>query len=347
MPRSWRSEVPVGGTVSVPEQIDEAHDHGVKAWVDGIGAVVVGVLSVVQARINGQLALQVGSGTEAAVVSFGTGLLMIAIIVVLVASGRRGVARSPTRCAALAGFRSGRSSGGLGGATFVASQGLVVPATGVALFTVAVVAGLTANSLVADRFGVGPGGGGRSRCRVWWRRRSQWRASCWRSPASWATVTFTCAAHAGFRRRRGCGAAAGRQRQGCSDSGIAAARRPGELRRGFHRAAAHRWRDRGPATARRSSCPRRHGTSRCCGSAVRSALPSSWWLRSPCAGSEFWCSPCSPSSANSWAGGRGCRRPGARAHRRNGADSGCGADVHRSDPAGLLRQPPAAGTMTM
>ena len=77
----------------MPEQIDEAHDHGVKAWVDGIGAVVVGVLSVVQARINGQLALQVGSGTEAAVVSFGTGLLMIAIIVVLVASGRRGVAR--------------------------------------------------------------------------------------------------------------------------------------------------------------------------------------------------------------------------------------------------------------
>lgn len=142
----------------MPEQIDEAHDHGVKAWVDGIGAVVVGVLSVVQARINGQLALQVGSGTEAAVVSFGTGLLMIAIIVVLVASGRRGVARVAHSLRGAGRAPLWTFLGGLGGATFVASQGLVVPATGVALFTVAVVAGLTANSLVADRFGVGPGG---------------------------------------------------------------------------------------------------------------------------------------------------------------------------------------------
>ncbi|MFM2438876.1 MAG: hypothetical protein RLZ55_1701 [Actinomycetota bacterium] len=140
------------------DQIDQARDHGVKAWIDGIGAVLVGVLSVVQARINGELALQVGSGTEAAVISFATGLLMIAVIVAVVPSGRRGAARVGQALRGTPRTPLWTFLGGLGGATFVASQGLVVPATGVALFTVAVVAGLTANSLVADRLGVGPGG---------------------------------------------------------------------------------------------------------------------------------------------------------------------------------------------
>jgi transporter family-2 protein len=45
--------------------------------------------------------------------------------------------------------------GGVGGAMFVAAQGLVVPTLG-ALFTVAVVAGQTGNSLVADRLGWAP-----------------------------------------------------------------------------------------------------------------------------------------------------------------------------------------------
>lgn len=136
-----------------------AHDHGARILVDGSLAITVGLLSVVQSRINGELALRVGNGLEAAMLSFGGGLLLIAVIVAVVPSARHGVGRLR------AGLRPPRPSlrrwmllGGIGGATFVASQGLVVPVTGVALFTVAIVAGLTGNSLVADRLGVGPGG---------------------------------------------------------------------------------------------------------------------------------------------------------------------------------------------
>jgi transporter family-2 protein len=48
--------------------------------------------------------------------------------------------------------------GGLGGATLIASQSLTVPLLGVALFTVAVVAGQTGSSLGVDRSGLAPGG---------------------------------------------------------------------------------------------------------------------------------------------------------------------------------------------
>ncbi len=131
--------------------------HGARFWVDVVLAIVVGVLSVVQARINGALAVRVGSGTEAALWSFLTGLVIVLALIALTPSGRAGAARltREVRSRAIAPWLL---LGGLGGATFVASQGLVVPSTGVALFTVAVVAGLTGNSLVADRLGVGPGG---------------------------------------------------------------------------------------------------------------------------------------------------------------------------------------------
>lgn len=142
-------------TVVVPH---EPHDHGAKAVVDGAFALLVGLLAVVQARINGQLALVVGSGIEAAVWSFAIGLLVIIVVVAVVPSARAGVRRLyravvPTRMVPWWIFL-----GGLGGATFVASQGLVVPVTGVALFTIAVVAGQSANSLLVDKLGIGPGG---------------------------------------------------------------------------------------------------------------------------------------------------------------------------------------------
>lgn len=144
---------------SVVAQLDEPHDHGVRVFVDGASAVLVGLLAVLQARINAELAVTVGSGIEAAMFSFATGLVLIAFIVAAVPVARRGVARLW-----VAVTSTNRRMpwwtllGGLGGATFVASQGLAVPVTGVALFTVAVVAGQTGNSLLADRLGVGPGG---------------------------------------------------------------------------------------------------------------------------------------------------------------------------------------------
>jgi transporter family-2 protein len=48
--------------------------------------------------------------------------------------------------------------GGLGGALLVAAQGLTAAVLGVALFTVAVVAGQTVSGLILDRIGLAPGG---------------------------------------------------------------------------------------------------------------------------------------------------------------------------------------------
>jgi bacterial/archaeal transporter family-2 protein len=48
--------------------------------------------------------------------------------------------------------------GGLAGASFVAAQGITVGSLGVALFTVATVAGQTGMSLAVDRWGLGPTG---------------------------------------------------------------------------------------------------------------------------------------------------------------------------------------------
>ena len=121
-------------------------------------ALLVGVLVVVQSRINGELGHVVGNGLLAAVISFGSGLAILVVIVAL---------RRSTRTRLLQGLpaelRAGRLHwwqliGGLGGATLVASQGLTVPALGVALFTVLTVAGTTGSSLVVDRMGLGPGG---------------------------------------------------------------------------------------------------------------------------------------------------------------------------------------------
>ena len=117
---------------------------------DGSLAVLVGVLAVIQARINGQLAIRVGSGFEAAAISFGFGLVLILVVIACTPSARAGASRLISSI--------GVTTDTAASATFVASQGLVVPSLGVALFTVAVVAGQTGNSLVADRLGVGPGG---------------------------------------------------------------------------------------------------------------------------------------------------------------------------------------------
>lgn len=48
--------------------------------------------------------------------------------------------------------------GGMAGATYVIGQGAVVPVVGVAIFTISVVAGQSASSLLVDKYGLGPAG---------------------------------------------------------------------------------------------------------------------------------------------------------------------------------------------
>ncbi len=121
------------------------------------GAVLIGTLTALQARINGTLGAELGDGIVAAAVSFSSGLLILLVLSALIPEGRRGFARL------VGGIRS-RSIppwmllGGLAGALTVASQGLTVATIGVALFTVGFVAGQTFGGLVLDRVGYGPAG---------------------------------------------------------------------------------------------------------------------------------------------------------------------------------------------
>src|SRR5690349_22894943 len=126
------------------------------AWLALGGAVLVGIMTAVQARINGSLGLALGDGFTAAVISFGSGLVILVVLCAVLPEGRAGFRRL------MGGI--GRDIplwmliGGLAGALTVATQGLTVATIGVALFTVGVVAGQTVNGLVLDRVGYGPAG---------------------------------------------------------------------------------------------------------------------------------------------------------------------------------------------
>ncbi|MFD9486769.1 DMT family transporter [Streptomyces sp. NPDC059991] len=121
-------------------------------------AVFSGTLISLQARITGELAARLGGdGFTAAVISFGSGLAVLALGLLVLRKPRRGIGL------VLADVRSGRLKwwqvlGGFGGAAFLLAQGLTVGALGVALFTVAIVAGQVTGGLLFDRMGLGPAG---------------------------------------------------------------------------------------------------------------------------------------------------------------------------------------------
>ncbi|MGC5018505.1 DMT family transporter [Micromonospora sp. DT47] len=126
--------------------------------VAGIGlATASGVAVAVQSRINGELGVRLADGIAAAVVSFGLGLLVLLVLVPAIPGGRRGMAelRTALRDGSL---RPWQCLGGVCGAFLVATQGLTIGTLGVAVFTVAVVAGQSASGLSVDRAGIGPMG---------------------------------------------------------------------------------------------------------------------------------------------------------------------------------------------
>lgn len=133
------------------------HSRRLPAWVAVGGAVSIGAMTAIQARINGLLGVELGDGIVAGFVSFSVGLLTLLVVVPLVPSARAGVARM------WRGIRQRTIPvwmllGGMCGALTVSTQGLVAGVLGVALFTVGVVAGQTLHGLVLDRIGFGPAG---------------------------------------------------------------------------------------------------------------------------------------------------------------------------------------------
>jgi transporter family-2 protein len=120
-------------------------------------AVALGVAVALQARINGELGQRLGDGVIAALLSNTGGLLLLSGLVVTRPRMRRGLGR--VRAAVRdRRLRPYHLLGGVCGAFLVTCQGLTVAAIGVAVFTVALVAGQTASGLLVDRAGIGPGG---------------------------------------------------------------------------------------------------------------------------------------------------------------------------------------------
>jgi len=120
-------------------------------------ALAAGVFLPLQGRINGALGARLGDGIAAAVVSFTTGLIVIAAVGLVLPKGRAALGQI---IPALRERRFPRpyALAGAIGALFVIAQVFTVGLLGVALFTVAVVTGQTVSGLMVDRMGIAPGG---------------------------------------------------------------------------------------------------------------------------------------------------------------------------------------------
>lgn len=120
-----------------------------------------GSLVTAQSRINGELADRLGdglrSGALAATISFGSGFVVLTVLVLCRPSVRAGV-KALRNGLAQRRIRPYELLGGLGGAFFVATQGIAVGTIGVALFIVAFTAGQSASSLAVDHLGWSPHG---------------------------------------------------------------------------------------------------------------------------------------------------------------------------------------------
>jgi transporter family-2 protein len=117
-------------------------------------ATLCGSAVALQSRINGQLGSELGDGFVAALISFGSGLVIIAVVVALSRSARRGV-RTVGAAIRTRQIPWWHAAGGVAGGLFVLSQGLVVGLLGIALFTVATVAGQTISGMIIDSRGIG------------------------------------------------------------------------------------------------------------------------------------------------------------------------------------------------
>lgn len=117
-------------------------------------AVVGGAGMAVQSRVNGQLGADLGDGYLAAVISFGSGLVILAVLMLCLPGARRGLRTVIGRVRA-------RETpwwfllGGAGGSFLVLSQGLTSAILGVALFSIGIVCGQTVSGVLVDRVGIG------------------------------------------------------------------------------------------------------------------------------------------------------------------------------------------------
>jgi transporter family-2 protein len=120
-------------------------------------AALSGAMIALQARANGELSHRLNNGLQAALVSFSSGLLIIFVITLFNSQIKDGIKNLRTAVANKEIARWKLFAGALGG-SFVAIQTQIVPLIGVAIYSVASIAGQTAMSLIVDRIGLTGGG---------------------------------------------------------------------------------------------------------------------------------------------------------------------------------------------
>lgn len=120
-------------------------------------AALSGAMIALQARANGELSHRLNNGLQAALVSFSSGLLIIFVITLFNSKIKEGVRNLRISIANKEIARWKLFAGALGG-SFVAIQTQIVPLIGVAIYSVASIAGQTAMSLIVDRIGLTGGG---------------------------------------------------------------------------------------------------------------------------------------------------------------------------------------------
>lgn len=119
--------------------------------------MVVGVLVAAQSRITGQLSIKLDNGIAAALYGNLAGWALLWVLIFSLKKERSGLA------AVWRKLRSGEVrlwefGGGLCGGLFVATQATSVPTIGVAMFTIASMAGNTITSMIVDKMGISPSG---------------------------------------------------------------------------------------------------------------------------------------------------------------------------------------------
>ena len=120
-------------------------------------AALSGAMIALQARANGELSHRLDNGLQAALVSFGSGLFIIFVITLFNSKIKDGIRNLRQAVANKEIARWKLFAGALGG-SFVAIQTQIVPLIGVAIYSVASIAGQTAMSLIVDRIGLTGGG---------------------------------------------------------------------------------------------------------------------------------------------------------------------------------------------
>jgi transporter family-2 protein len=118
---------------------------------------IASVIITAQSSVNSELNTYTENPLITALINFTTGLIVLSVMVIFSRPIRQGFISIP-RLVREGRLKRWQLFGGLSGAFFVASQSSLVQVIGVAIFTVAAVAGQTSAALLVDKAGIGPAG---------------------------------------------------------------------------------------------------------------------------------------------------------------------------------------------